>query len=163
MRKSLRVVFFFMIVIQVMSGQKINSSIIATSGDDFQKDQIRLQWTLGETPISRYDKSGLKLEEGFLSGLPKSALSTFVFQLPEIGQLTLAPNPTLGKSQIQNIPENASGEYYIFNQLGQKIETKLVVDKSIDMSHLQDGLYYILFLTEQKQGFLTRAIKQSGS
>ncbi len=73
--------------------------------------------------------------------------------------INIYPNPSQGKINI-DIPEGLDGlEIIVFNTIGQKILSELITTKSkiiktIDLSELPEGLYYIGLKSEEKQKFV---------
>jgi len=73
--------------------------------------------------------------------------------------INIYPNPSQGKINI-DIPEGLDGlEITVFNSIGQKILSELITTKSkiiktIDLSELPKGVYYIGLKSKEKQKFV---------
>jgi len=74
-------------------------------------------------------------------------------QQPERQDFTIYPNPTTGHLYIQNdLKNNEVGQFSVYDLLGKQITSGAVLSgkQLVDISNLQDGLYIITLVVDEK-------------
>ncbi len=104
-------------------------------------------------PILRHEYFAKKTSAGF------GTLPTFV------GQFVLFPNPTDNELKINFLnEETVVGQVEIFNQLGQKVFVqKMKIEAGeegiLQVGHLQEGVYFLIFKNENGENYGERFLK----
>jgi hypothetical protein len=108
-----------------------------------QGDSINLKWA-----VKAYESSNDSLLSDSLnfmlvryknpSGINENIISK--------NSINIYPNPTDGQINIDNLDANANTEIKVYNSMGKEVySTQTLQNKvSLNLSHLSDGLYYIL-------------------
>ena len=99
-----------------------------------------------DTPLSI---SYYRLRQTDVDG--KETLSKVVSIIREgADEITLFPNPTNGKLNVKTIQFQIN-QVRIFNNLGQVMINKALINNELDISELPNGIYQVEFLTDNKR------------
>jgi len=122
------------------------------TGDD-EEDLINL--SEGTYSVTITDQSGcltvLEAQIDFLS----ATLNSF------ISEIQLFPNPSSGLLSIQNLPDNIS-KADILDALGRSLQNLDIINQTnFDLSELNEGIYYLRFLTQRGETQINKLILQN--
>ena len=137
--------------------QSLSPEVISTAGGKMQTATISLDWTLGETAVSRWNTAGGFTTEGFHQPVLQISL------LPEYNspKVSIAPNPV---QSTLNILVKEASQKALFAQL-LDVQGHVLVQRTnlglgnteLNLSNLPSGIYFLQVL--QQNGKILEAFK----
>ncbi len=94
-------------------------------------------------------KNGIHIKK-FEGTYHYSELNIGILEAPD-KSIMIYPNPTTGQVMILNKEGNNFNEVNIYNQLGQKIYHKKIIDNKINLSVLEQGIYIIELVSDNSK------------
>lgn len=130
-------------------GQSLERSVLATAGKVDASKTIRLEWTLGEVAVSRFEHPGGEINEGFhqpyLSVESDQALAT------SDQRFQIYPNPVSAELFVKaKLRTNEQVRLRFIDAAGRQLLpdrlTGGLVDEQLDLQCFPAGHYYLLVL-----------------
>ena len=141
-------------------GQNVKTSVIGNSGVSNKEGSVKLQWTIGELAISKYEENAVSLQEGFHTSLITDDVANYVNDLVKLENVLLFPNPTFHRTYLpERIDENKIENIVVLNIRGEMVSVIQNPKNSIDLSRLSSGTYIIIIRVEEKVGYLGKVTK----
>lgn len=126
------------------NAQQLSSSVVSSTGGQFEKSNGSLDWTLGEIMTETYQKTAGFLTQGFQQ---PGIIKVTAIDEPKEEKLFVYPNPA---SETLYVKATAQGDYQfeLFNLQGQKLVSKNTPLTStqiqeIDLHGLSPAIYLL--------------------
>jgi hypothetical protein len=143
--------------IVVSQAQSLSPQVVSSAGGKMQSSTIRLDWTLGETAVARWNTPNGFTTEGFHQPVLEVSL------LPEYStpKVSIAPNPV---QSILNVQLKEASQKALFVQLVD-VQGRVIVQRTslglgnteLNMSDLPSGIFFLQVL--QQNGKTLEAFK----
>jgi hypothetical protein len=141
MKKTITLLIFF-ILVQLTTAQTATIQSIDAGGES-TTGSIQAVYSIGETVVSEYSGSVLKVSEGFVNDV--SVEGTLSIQ-EEAGLFEVRPypNPTQNHLYI-DYPSERSVTYHLYDPQGKRLFSKILNGPKhrLDISNLSIGIYII--------------------
>lgn len=153
MKKTPLLLLFVMWICNI-SAQSSSPEVIASAGETYQGNAMRIDWTLGELSVTTIQNSSQQITQGFHQ---PSYTVTSVNEIPqEVGEIKVYPNPTSNKIDMKLSFEQArdvkiklidmNGKvFWSIEQNGNQIE------QTKDLTNLTNGNYFIHFSIDENK------------
>jgi hypothetical protein len=77
-------------------------------------------------------------------------LNTSIVEIQKLKNIRIYPNPTTAQLTLENLNEDEN-QLSIFNANGQLVHTERLVSNSINVGHLNTGIYFVAIFNEKRQ------------
>jgi len=146
--KSTFLLLFTIMWIGHVHAQSTSPEVVASAGDTFQGNNVRIEWTLGELAITTVQNASQQITQGFHQ--PYYTI-TSVDELPKnIGQISVFPNPTSEVIKMRlNFSQHQKVQIRLTDTQGHILLTKenfgQIINNHADISDLPSGTYFLNF------------------
>lgn len=147
------IIIILSMVCYQLSAQQINKESIDSGGGFVASAEFSIIHTIGELVVAEKAEGNIHVSEGFINGQLMKITDIESFSMIE--DLTIYPNPT---SDIINVNFSERGSYKILltgnrGALLKEYYSENILDKSIDLSYLASGVYYLTIINTNKKLF----------
>lgn len=151
-----QIILILILLPVITTGQNITPEIISSAGDRFTKDQVELQWTLGEILIGKYTDVTTGTDVGFHANIEdQQATAVEDYGIPI--EVTFFPNPVSNEINIlSNVPVRIS----ISNNLETIFQDpNYQRTKKFNLSNLPPGFYWITLENKKRVRYSRAFVK----
>ena len=130
-------------------GQSLDRSVLGAAGKTDANKAFRLEWTLGEVAVSRYEHSGGELNEGFHQ--PYLSVESDLPLATSNQRFQIYPNPVNAELFVKaKLRANEQVHLRVIDPTGRLLLpdrlTGGLVDEQLDLQRFPAGHYYLLVL-----------------
>lgn len=130
-------------------GQSLERSVLGAAGRTEANKAIRLEWTLGEVAVSRFEHAGGEINEGFHQ--PYLAVESDQALATSDQRFQIYPNPVSAELFVKaKLRANEQVRLRFIDPIGRLLLpdrlTGGLIDEQLDLQHFPAGLYYLLVL-----------------
>ncbi len=153
MKRTFFLLLFAMWICNI-NAQSSNPEVVSSAGETYQGNSMQIDWTLGELAITSIQNSSQQITQGFHQ---TNYTITSVNELPQkIGKITVFPNPTSDKIEIQlNFAQAKDVKIQLVDLNGRLIwsteQNGSQIEQIKDLTNLSNGSYFLNFLIEDSQ------------
>ncbi len=147
--------------ISMVSAQSIDRQVFTTAGNTVSNANHKITFTIGEPLIGTIQNSTV-ISQGFLAAVSSSTTLAIDEQLLNTA-IKVYPNPVTEKLSIDLNNVSGDAKVMIYSSTGQLLKTEKLntQNNSINISHLQNGLYLVnLHFSDYKTIKTFKIIKQ---
>lgn len=147
--KKILFILFTCSLAPYIRGQSLERSVLGAAGKADANKGIRLEWTLGEVAVSRYEYSGRELNEGFHQ--PYLAVESDQILATADQRFQIYPNPVSAELFVKaKLRANEQVRLRFIDPTGRQLlpdrNTGGLVDEQLDLQRFPAGHYYLLVL-----------------
>lgn len=145
--------FLTLVIISISArSQSISTYAVNSSGSSYLKDQISIEWSVGESVLinSMHSERDIILTNGFLQ--PNSAYTPDSVKLKRFtaDEVRVLPNPTYNKTEINfAVPQQGMLYIKVYDAYGKLLlasnlnNSGMLISKSVDLSVYASGTYIL--------------------
>lgn len=127
-----------------LKAQSLERKLISNAGTQFENEDVKVEWSLGEVAVSYFIKPTLILNQGFHQG--NTLISFIDSQESWSDDIILYPNPAKDKIHFSK-QLNIQLDYKIMDFSARVIrsDTWQGLERELDIRYLKEGIYVLLF------------------
>lgn len=146
MKNKIFVFVLFLFGLNAAPAQSLERTVVSTSGGEWNKSAISLEYTIGETMVGSLSNSSLDLSQGFNQANAKSSGAIAKITDPSI---LIYPNPFKDFFSIEAEKELVYEIYNQHSQLVQKGSIRANGKLKINSSGWSSGIYQLICIDNQ--------------
>lgn len=162
MKRLSFLILFTAISVLFVRAQKIERSILTSSGDYYSAGEYTMEWSIGEVITGSFESSGPILTQGFHQG--RLLVSGKEDRINGTGGLNIYPNPVGSWLNLEwDNPQTSPDRVELFDVTGKNTHIEFLYgapgEFQIDMTGHQPGIY-LLRVVFGEHAFTYQLIKQ---